>query len=431
MSPAAMRSSARTRSFLFVVAFAVLTPALVAQSECPEEEKDGLLQEAIEHVFCHEFSRVKVSGYLYNGFTFNPSSPKDRQNFGRLFDDRANAYRLNQLMVTVEQAVDHDECFDWGFKTQFGIGSDTRFTHTTGTLEDVTLTSVQPGVNELTATIHWKAGIDWDLKVGQFPSLCGLESIDPTGNVLYSHTYIFNFGVPFEHTGAMLFAQVHPSLQLMLGIDRGVNTGLDDNNDELALHAAVIGKLFDDALSFTLATHYGAENPDSYGPLFGIDPDGDKRFIIDLAATWQVNKCWKLMGDFNYGHEEAALGVGGTSPEWYGAAAYVVYSATKQVDFVLRGEWFRDNDGFAVTQFAENDDLLDIQNGILTGLDPRTVGGGPTSYYALTFGVNYRPCDSLLLQSEIRYDYAGSTTPFDDSTSDDQLTLAVAALFQF
>jgi putative OmpL-like beta-barrel porin-2 len=217
----------------------------------------------------------------------------------------------------------------------------------------------------------------------------------------------------------------------MAGLDRGVNVGLDDNNDSVSLHGALIGKLFDDKLSFTLASHYGAENPSQLGTMLGFDAGSEKRLIVDLATTYTVDDRWRLMADLNYGHDEAPVGIGGSSATWYGGAGYVVLSATKKLDLVLRGEIFRDDDGFAVAQFAENDDLLDLQNGIFTGIDPRTVGGGRTTYYALTLGANYRPCDDLLLQAEIRYDRAGSTRPFDDSSDRDQFTFALATLFQF
>jgi len=417
-----------------VFALTLFPSSLGAQSQpspAEEDAKDGLLQDAIEKMMCTEFSRLSIRGYLHQGFTLNPASPHDRQNFGRLFDDRSNDYRLNQLMLTLEQTVDPERCLDWGFKAQFGLGTDARFTTLTGPLDNVTDVAIWPAINELNATLHWHAGIDWDLKIGTYPSLCGLEAMDPTANVLYSHTYIFNFGVPFKHMGFLLYAQVLDDLQLVAGLDRGINIGLDDNNDAFSLHAALIGKLFCDKLSYTLAAHYGPEDPDSLGAMVGFDADHEKRLIVDLATIWKVNDCWALMGDFNYGHEEAPLGIGGTSPEWYGAAGYVVYHANKKLDFILRGEVFRDADGFAVAQFAQNDDLLDIQNGIFDHLDPRTVGGGATTYYALTFGVNYRPWDNVSIQTEVRYDRAGSTTPFNDSSDSDQFTFGFATLIAF
>ena len=410
---------------LALLAVCFLSLTLPAQTD----ESDGLLQDAIEKLACREFSRLQIRGHLQQGFTFNPDKPHDRQNFGRLFDDRANDYRFNQLTLTLEQVVHPERCLDWGFKAQLMLGSDARFIHAIGTLDNLTDATIQPDVVELYGTFHLRAGIDWDLKVGTFATLCGTETMDPTGNVLYSHSTIFNFGIPFKHTGFLLSAQLLHELALVGGVVTGINTGLEDNNDALSFHGGVIGKLFDDSLSFTLATHYGPENPDG---LAGINADADRRFILDLALAWNVNERWTLMTDVNYGHDQARLGIGGEKPEWYGLAQYVVCKATDKLDLVLRGEIFRDDDGFAVVQFAQNDDFMDVQTGHLSGLDPRTVGGGATTYYALTFGVNYRPCENVLLQAEVRYDRAdGSLTPFDDSSDSDQLTIAFATLFRF
>jgi hypothetical protein len=41
------------------------------------------------------------------------------------------------------------------------------------------------------------------------------RSIDPTTNYLYSHSYIFNFGIPFVHTGIMSVSHVDPLVDIM------------------------------------------------------------------------------------------------------------------------------------------------------------------------------------------------------------------------
>ena len=75
-------------------------------------------------------SRVKYSGHVQVGITGNFASPNDRQNFGRLFDDRANEPLLNQFVLTAERALDPAATgFDWGFKLQGLYGSDARFIH--------------------------------------------------------------------------------------------------------------------------------------------------------------------------------------------------------------------------------------------------------------------------------------------------------------
>ena len=45
----------------------------------------------------------KLYGWLEGGVTFNPDQPADRQNFGRLFTDRANEPLFNQAVITLER----------------------------------------------------------------------------------------------------------------------------------------------------------------------------------------------------------------------------------------------------------------------------------------------------------------------------------------
>ena len=42
-----------------------------------------------------------------------------------------------------------------------------------------------------------------DAHVGLFPTPLGYEVIDPSANPFYSHSYIFQFGLPFKHTGVL------------------------------------------------------------------------------------------------------------------------------------------------------------------------------------------------------------------------------------
>ena len=63
-----------------------------------------------------------------------------------------------------------------------------------------------------------------DLKVGQYPTPLGYETIDPSTNPFYSHSYIFQFGLPFKHTGALATTHVNDVLDIYSGIDTGTNT---------------------------------------------------------------------------------------------------------------------------------------------------------------------------------------------------------------
>jgi len=119
--------------------------------------------------------RFTISGWIDGGITFNPDIPRDNQNFGRLFDDRANEPLLNQLVINFERALAPQPGeFDWGFKLQFMYGSDARFIHSLGLFDHTAATSiVQPDMVEAYLNLHFpiisEGGLD--LRLGKFITL--------------------------------------------------------------------------------------------------------------------------------------------------------------------------------------------------------------------------------------------------------------------
>src|SRR5689334_14724699 len=149
---------------------------------------------------------IKLSGHLEAGFTGNLDDPYDQRNFGRLFDDHSNRPVLNQLMLTAERPLDPKAAgWNFGFKAQIIYGSDARFTHLFNQLDRVIHDTNQFDIVEAYGSMH-VPGIGeggMDVKLGQFASPMSAESIDASQNSLYSHSYIFNFGVPFKHMGVL------------------------------------------------------------------------------------------------------------------------------------------------------------------------------------------------------------------------------------
>ena len=175
---------------------------------------------------------------METGITGNFDSPDDNQNFGRFFDDRSNESVMNQAVITAERTLDPKVGFDWGFKLQLLFGTDARYIHSLGLLDHTMGTSLyQPDIPEAYLNLHFPILTDGgiDVKLGKFVTLEGAETIDPRTNPFYSHTYIFNFGIPFNHTGALLTLHATKWLDLIGGVTRGVNTSIDDNNDSLGL----------------------------------------------------------------------------------------------------------------------------------------------------------------------------------------------------
>ncbi len=370
--------------------------------------------------------RFKIYGWIEAGITGNPDSPIDNHNFGHLFTDRANEPLLNQAVITAERALDPNATgFDWGFKLQFMYGSDARYIHSLGMLDLTTNERVQPDFPEVYASLHLPitntGGLD--LKLGKAVTLEGAETIDPRTNVFYSHTYIFNFGIPFNNTGIAGVLHVNKYLDVYAGINRGVNVTFKDNNSSVAFEGGFGLNLLDGNLTTLAITHFGPENPGN---------NHDYRFLNDITTTWKINKCLTSITDMNLIYDQLLPAWGG------GVAQYITYAVNDWLTLGVRGEIWRDEKGFFVAQFRANNDFIHIERGDPVAPDPSTYGGGKTTYLAITGGFTIKlptpkPFAGLLIRPEVRYDRAltDSTKPFDQLTDRDQWTIGCDAILQF
>ena len=124
------------------------------------------------------------------------------------------------------------------------------------------------------------------------------------------------------------------------------------------------------------ATYWGKET---------VNDNRDYRYLNDLTVTAKLTKNLTSITDLNYVYDAAADATG------YGGSQYFFYTINDVFSVGVRGEIWRDADGFYVTSFAANDDVSDGLRGGNVALDPRTVGGGKTTYGAITFGLNIKP----------------------------------------
>jgi Putative beta-barrel porin-2, OmpL-like. bbp2 len=368
--------------------------------------------------------RFKISGWIDSGITFNPDTPRDNQNFGRLFDDRANEPLLNQVVINFERAlVPQPGQFDWGFKLQFMYGSDARFIHSLGLFDRTVNETLQPDLVEAYLNLHFPVVTEGglDLKLGKFVTLEGAETIDPRTNLFYSHTYIFNFGIPFNHTGALFTLNATKWLNVLVGVTRGVNTSIDDNNDSPAFHGGIGLHLNEEKLVISAATHIGPETGDD---------DHDLRYLNTITTTWKITDKLASITDINYTHDDAA------DASAYGVAQYFAYAINDKITAKFRGEIWRDAQGFFVAQFADARDPVRALGGEPT-IDPRSVGGGRTTYGTLTLGLDIKPpvpkpLAGLTIRPELRFDSAlNGTRPFNDSSDRNEFTAGIDVIITF
>jgi hypothetical protein len=373
---------------------------------------------------------VKFWGHIEAGITGNPDDPSNGINFGHLFTDRANRPLLNQLLLTAERPLDAKATgYDFGFKLQGMYGSDARYTHSFNLFDRVTNNRNQFDIVEANGLVHTplltEGGID--LKLGVFPSPMSAEVIDAAGNALYSHSYIFNFGVPFKHTGGLATIHLTPIIDLYAGVDTGVNAWLGrkgDNNSAGAGQAGIGLNLMGGNLTVLALTHIGPENARGTA---GVQANSDLRYLNDIVTTWKASDALTLTTDLNYIRDDGLHAIG------YGGAQYAVYALSDSISLVGRGEVWRDNNGAFVAAFPGSQDFVNSER----GLPATTISGGRTTYGALTFGVNYKPevpkaIEGFVIRPEIRYDSSlNGTKPFNAGKSDHQVTIAADVVLPF
>ena len=372
--------------------------------------------------------RFKLYGWIESGVTGNPNGAEDDRNFGHLFTDRANEVLLNQVVVTAERTLgSSSDNFDWAFKGQFLFGSDARYIHSVGLFDRSEHERMQADLVEAWVLFHLPIPMTaggLDLKAGKFVTLEGAETIDPRTNLFYSHSYIFNFGLPLNHTGVLTISHPIKGLDLYAGATRGTNTSYRDNNSSFGFHGGVGVTLADGKVTALATTHIGAENWHN---------DRDLRYFNDLVVTWKASTKLTATGELNYTADESVPG----SAKAYGAAGYLAYAVNDWLTVGLREEVYRDETGFFVGSFGDNDDFIDLQRGQTNNLNTRTFFSRGT-FNEVTIGSTFKvpvpkPFGGLTIRPEVRYDAALSsdTRPFADQDSRDQFTAGIDAILTF
>ena len=107
-------------------------------------------------------------------------------------------------------------------------GTDARYTHFLGVFDYALAERYQFDIVEASVSVHAPVLAGLDVKAGLYPTPLGFETIDPSTNPFYSHSYIFNFGIPLKHTGVLAVLHATDFLDLYGGVDTGVNTTFGD-----------------------------------------------------------------------------------------------------------------------------------------------------------------------------------------------------------
>lgn len=377
---------------------------------------------------------IKLSGYIAGGITGNPDDPANGINFGHLYTDRANTPVLNQAALMLGRPLDPKATgYDFGFNLWGMYGTDARFTHFFNQFDRSINSRYQFDIVEAKLLAHLPLATEGgiDVQAGQYITPIGYEVINPSGNPLYSHSYIYNFSIPIKHTGVLTTTHVSPLLDLYLGFDWGnlaTPFPKGDNNGAVAGLGGFGLNLLAGNLTVLALTHIGPENPTMTIP----GANGINRYFNDVVVTWKTTEKLTLTTEINYVKDDLVLGTF-KEPSAYGVAQYASYALNDIFTLQGRAEVWRDDQGFYAAAFPGNFDFTNAARGLPNG----AFNDGKATYEAITLGVNIKPTglpkalDGLLLRPEIRFDHAEQAHPYNDLTSDHQFTIAADAIWQF
>ena len=351
--------------------------------------------------------KLAVTGFVEGSYTFGlQRTPNSNEDF-RVFDVDREHLDLNQADLQLNRSVDFSGTdFNIGGTLEVMYGRDARFIHSNG------LDFYGPGSPELSppdqfdltqayVVVNLPVGNGLKVTAGKFVTLLGYETINPTTNALFSHSYLFGFAIPFTNTGVLATYKFSDSLTATLGFSRGWDQALkDDNGDALDITGQVNYTTSIKGLSLIGNFITG---PESAGTT-----DRYWRSVVDGIATYAYGDNWTFAVNGDFGYEPNA-GTGGTDANWYGGAAYATYKFDPHVSVTARGEYFNDEKG------------------------ARGIGA---SVYEATIGVEIHPLpdnkylSTLLFRPEFRQDWANADV-YSGGTKANQSTVAIDAIYSF
>jgi hypothetical protein len=347
-----------------------------------------------------------LSIYLQGGYTYNLRSPASGENDLRVFDHKANSFGVDLAELVFDRAA--PATGGLGYHLKLSAGETAKFIHALGL-------GINPGedpntseafdLTEAYITAVAPVGNGLQFKFGKFVTMHGAEVIEAGGDWNYSRSFLFNYAIPFTHTGLMVAYPVKDWLSLSFHVVNGWDA-FDDNNNGKTFGYSINVTPFE-ALNLVVNLMNGPEQTHN---------SSNQRYLADVVATWKTTKALTLMANYDYGYEQNVPAIGGTAwgknAPWQGIAGYGRYQFNDWIATSLRAERFNDRTGFRTTGVA----------------------GQNVRLYEVTLTPEFKVYDALLIRPEYRHDWSPENV-FDlvngTPTKKTQDTLALGLIYNW
>jgi len=324
-----------------------------------------------------------LSIYLQGGYTYNFKNPDSGENDLRVFDHKSNSFSfdLAQILFTKDAPLG-----GVGYRLKLSAGETAKFIHSKGLGEGDDPFDLTEAYIDYLAPL----GRGLKLRFGKFVTMHGAEVIEAKDDFNYSRGLLFNYAIPFTHTGLLagyVFSdQIYANFYVVNGWD---NT--DDNNKGKTL-GLTLGYNPMEQIGLTFNLMYGPEKDDN---------NSDNRFLFDWVGTFKPVKNLTLVANTDYATEEHSAADGGTA-KWYGIGGYAKYDFSDLFSGTIRAEYFNDEDGL------------------------RT--GTAQKIKEITITPEFRVAKSIIVRPEYRHDWSDQQS-FDSGSRKSQDTIALGVMY--
>jgi hypothetical protein len=332
-----------------------------------------------------------LSIYLQGGYTINFSHPDPSENALRLFDHKANSFTLDLAQI---QFMKDAPVGGVGYKLKVSVGETAKYIHSRGLGIKDGQAAADTDVFDLTeAYLQYNAPLGRGLKftIGKFATFLGAEVIEAKDNPNYSRSFLFNYAVPFTHTGL----SAAYSFSDIIAVTGYLVNGWDNTDDNNT------GKSYGLSVAITPMEQVSMNFNFMYGPEQASN-NSNNRFIFDWVGTIKPIKNLSLILNTDYGIEQKDANAGGRDSLWAGIAGIVKYDFTDLFGLAVRGEYFNDQDG------------------------ART--GTPQALREFTVTPEFRVAKGLIVRPEFRYDISDQNS-FNNSKAKSQFTFALGVMY--
>ena len=328
---------------------------------------------------------IKVYGWTEMSYNAGTASKSNAPVF---MTDTANGFLLNQNYLVIDKAVDTSKKeVQYGFGVNLILpGSDARTTLVRGLFDGQVnnpdhaskLYPIDPYQLYGTVFLPGLGSEGTTVKVGRFATHCSYEVVQGVDVPFVTRSLGFQYN-PFTHTGFWATTPLNDTWTMSHGLATGNDTFIDPANRPTYLgqlkYAPKDGKtqvLFNTSIT---------------NPQYDVYEAFNFYNVYNLQLIQKLSDKLTYVMDATYSHEDNIPNAGSAS--WYGAVQYLMYQHTEKVTSNFRFELFEDS------------------KGVRTG----TAG----LYTGLTYGITYKPVESVLIRPSVLYMNNNRNAPFEGS----------------